>query len=128
MLCVRLGYNLATVFYGPVIYSVPLMLMSTGFPAPLAPMAIPGAASTLANSIFNIVIVVIYCKTRESTNKDYCCCFFLFELRKYVTNMIVGHCLVSLLKVDFTTGVNELMRSLKEIIVKINTLLRGWRV
>ena len=31
MLCVQhLGYNLATVFYGPVIYSVPLMLMSLG--------------------------------------------------------------------------------------------------
>ena len=52
----------------------PLMLMSTGCLAPLAPMAIGGAASTLANSIFNVVIVVIHCKTRESTNKDYCCC------------------------------------------------------
>ena len=78
MLCVQhLGYNLATVFYGPVIYSVPLMLMSTGCLAPLlhSPMAIPGAASTLANSIFNIVIVVIYCKTMESTNKHHCCCY-----------------------------------------------------
>ena len=70
MLCVHLGYNLATVFYGP------LMLMSTGCLAPLFPMAILGAAITLANSIFNIVIVVIYCKTRESTNKHYCCCCF----------------------------------------------------
>ena len=76
MLCVHLGYNLATVFYGPVIYSAPLLLMSTGCLAPLALMAIAGAASTLANSIFNIVIVVIYCETRESTNKDYCCCCF----------------------------------------------------
>lgn len=72
MICVHLGYNLATVFYGPVIYFL-LMLMSTGCLAPLAPMAIQGAASTLANFIFNIVIVVIYCKTREKTNKDYCC-------------------------------------------------------
>ena len=46
----------------------------TGCLAPLAPLAIPGAASTLANSIFNIVIVVIYCKTMESKNKHHCCC------------------------------------------------------
>jgi len=45
------------------------MLMSTGCLAPLALMVIGGAASTLANSIFNIVIVVIYCKTRESMYK-----------------------------------------------------------
>ena len=50
---------------------------------------------------------------------------FLFELRKYVTNMIVGHCLVSLLKVNFITGLNALMRSLKEIIIKINTWLEA---
>ena len=36
MLCVHLGYNLATVFYRPVIYSAPLVLMSTGCLAPLA--------------------------------------------------------------------------------------------
>ena len=79
-----------------IVICSPLMLKSTGCLAPLAPMAIGGAASTLANSIFNIVIVVIYCETRESTNKDYCCCC-CFCL-KYVTNMIVGHCLVSLFK------------------------------
>ena len=38
-------------------------------------------------------------------------------------NMIVGHCLVSLLKVNFIT--NALMRSLKEIIIKINTWLEA---
>ena len=36
MLCVHLAYNLATVFYGPVIYSAPLVLISTGCLAPLA--------------------------------------------------------------------------------------------
>ena len=39
--------------------------------------------------------------------------------------MIVGHCLVSLLKVNFITGLNALMHSLKEIIIQINTWLRG---
>ena len=29
-----------------------------------------------SNFIFNIVIVVIYFKARESINKDYCCCCF----------------------------------------------------
>ena len=75
MICVHLGYNLATVFYGPVIYFL-LMLMSTGC---LAPLASPDGYSRLgqySNFSFNIVIVVIYFRARESTNKDYCCCCF----------------------------------------------------